>query len=42
MKLFLAPIYQFSSFPSGVIFTEILLPLETEDGQIIRKESFND
>ena len=41
MNLALTLIYQYSSFPSGVIFTETLLPLETEDGRIIKKESFN-
>lgn len=39
MNLALTLIYQYSIF--GVIFTETLLPLETEDGQIIKKEPFN-
>lgn len=40
MNLALTLIYQYSIF-LGVIFTETLLPLETEDGQLIKKEPFN-
>ena len=41
MNLALTLTCQYSSFPSGVIFTETFLPPETEDGQPIKKEPFN-